>query len=315
VWLEREEVAVTAYRMEIGLVLPMFEAPGSGEKPSWTTIKAIALQAEAFGFDTVWIADELLWRVSSWPGPRGWWECVAMVGAVAAATSTIDIGTWVISALHRNPGLIVKSAETLDEISDGRFLLGLGAGHAGDQGATFGYPEDATVSRYEEALEIIVPALRGETVSREGQYHRARELEIRPRGPRPGRIPLMLGAHGPRTMRLAARHADIWSAFATESSLPAWFEPVLKRLEEACEDVGRDPVTLGRSIGVFVEPTDDHKAEATGFGVPISGSAAEIADAINRFGELAVTRVELILWPGNEQSVAAVEPVLQLLDR
>lgn len=306
---------MTAKRMEIGLVLPMFEEPGSGEKPPWTTIKAIALQAEAIGFDTVLIADELLWRIRSWPGPRGWWECVAIVGAVAVATSTIDIGTWVISALHRNPGLIVKSAETLDEISNGRFLFGLGAGHAGDQGATFGYPEDATVSRYEEALEIIVPALRGETVSREGKYHRVRELEIRPRGPRPGRIPLMLGGHGPRTMRLAARHADIWSAFATESSLPAWFEPMLKRFDEACEDVGRDPTTLGRSIGVFVEPTDDHNAEATGFGVPISGSSAEIAAAINRFGELEVNRVELILWPGNEQSLAAVEPVLQLLDR
>jgi alkanesulfonate monooxygenase SsuD/methylene tetrahydromethanopterin reductase-like flavin-dependent oxidoreductase (luciferase family) len=315
VWLEREEAALPANRIQLGLVLPMFEEPRSGEKPSWKTIKAMALQAEAIGFDTVWIADELLWRISSWSGPRGWWECVAMVGAVAAATSTIDIGTWVVSALHRNPGLIVKSAETLDEISSGRFLLGLGAGHAGDQGATFGYPEDATVSRYEEALEIIVPALRGETVSREGRYHRVRELEIRPRGPRPGRIPLMLGGHGPRTMRLAARHADIWSGYATESSLPAWFEPMVKRLEEACEDVGRDPATLGRSIGVFVEPTDDGSAEATGFGVPLSGSSVEIAEAINRFGELGLNRVELMLWPGNQQSLAAVEPVLRLLDR
>ena len=107
-----------------------------------------------------------------------------MVGAVAASTSTIGVGTWVLSALGRNPGLTVKIAETADEISNGRFLLGLGAGHAGDQGATFGYPVDKTVSRYEDALAIIVPALRGETVSSSGTYHQARDLEIRPRGPR-----------------------------------------------------------------------------------------------------------------------------------
>jgi alkanesulfonate monooxygenase SsuD/methylene tetrahydromethanopterin reductase-like flavin-dependent oxidoreductase (luciferase family) len=292
----------------------MLEKPQSGEKPSWATIRNMAQKAEAIGFDTVWVADELLWRVPSWPGPRGWWEAVSMAGAVAASTSTIGIGTWVLSALHRNPGLTVKIAETLDEISDGRFLLGLGAGHAGDQGATFGYPADKTISRYEEALQVIVPALRGETVSREGKYHRAQQLEIRPRGPRPGGVPLMLGAHGPRTMRLAARHADIWSAFATESSLPDWFVPMLDRLEESCADVGRDPRTLGRSIGVFVEPTDDHSAETTGLGIPITGSPADIAETITRFAEIGATRVELVLWPGTEESLDAVESVMDLLN-
>ncbi len=304
---------MTATRLELGLVLPMFESPQSGEKPPWATIRALAQRAEAIGFDTVWIADELLWRVSSWPGPRGWWECISIAGAVAASTSTISVGTWVVSALHRNPGLIVKSAETLDEISNGRFLFGFGAGHAGDQGATFGYPEDKTVSRYAEALEIIVPALRGETVSYEGEYHRARRLEIRPRGPRPGRIPLMLGGHGPRTMRLAARYADIWSGYATESSLPESFEPMLGQFEEACAEVGRDPATVGRSIGVFVEPTDEHSAEELGFGVPITGSPAEIAETVARFGEMGVTRVELIVWPGTEDSLEAVEPAVRLL--
>lgn len=295
-------------------MLPMLEKPLSGEKPSWPEIRNMAKHAEALGFDTVWVADELLWRIPDWPGPRGWWECVSMAGAVAASTSTVGVGTWVLSALHRNPGLTVKVAETLDEISGGRFILGLGAGHAGDQGATFGYPPDKTVSRYEEALEIVVPALRGEIVSSEGRYHHAQQLEIRPRGPRPGVIPLMLGAHGPRTMRLAARHADIWSAFATESSLPEWFAPMLDRLEEACVSVDRDPATLGRSIGVFVEPTDDHSAEATGLGVPISGSPAEIAETIARFGEIGVTRVELVPWPGTEESLDAIGPVIELLD-
>lgn len=300
-------------RLELGLVLPMFEEPQSGEKPTWTTIRSFAQRAEAIGFDTVWIADELLWRVPTWPGPRGFWECASMAGAVASATSTIGVGTWVLSALHRNPGLIVKTAETLDEISEGRFLFGLGSGHAGNQGATFGFPKDKTVSRYEEALEIIVPALRGDTVSHEGRYHTVNELDIRPRGPRPGRIPLMLGGHGPRTMRLAARHADIWSAFATESSLPEWFAPMVERFEEACTEVGRDPASVGRSIGVFVVPTELHDSVETGFGVPITGSPAEIAETIARFGDIGVTRVEFMLNPNTEDTLGAIEQVIGLL--
>lgn len=296
--------------LEIGLVLPMLEQPESGKKPSWVMIRSMAQRAEAMGFDTVWIADELLWRVPSWPAARGWWECVSMTGAVAASTSTVGVGTWVMSALHRNPGLTVKAAETIDEISGGRFLLGFGAGHAGNQGSTFGYPEDLTVSRYEEALNIVVPALRGDTVSLDGRYHQARELEVRPRGPRPGQIQLMLGAHGPRTMDLAVRHADIWSAFATESSLPQWFEPMLSRLDEVCAEIGRHPSSLGRSIGVFVEPGDHRSSEAAGLGVPITGSSGEIAETIQSFEQLGVTRVEVMLWPGTDDSLTAFEPAI-----
>ncbi len=297
----------------MGLVLPMLEQPASGEKPSWGRIKAMAQAAEDLGFDTVWVADELLWRVPDWAGPRGWWECVSMAGAVAASTSTIGVGTWVLSALHRNPGLTVKIAETLDEISGGRFILGLGAGHAGDQGRTFGYPEDATVSRYEEALNIVVPALRGDSVTFDGKYHRSRDLEVRPRGPRGGRIPLMLGGHGPRTMRLAASQADIWSAFATESSLPEWFGPMLERLDGICAEAERDTGSLRRSIGVFVEPGDLGVVEATGLGVPISGSTDQIADTLSRFGQLGIDRVEILPWPQDEKTLEAIQPAIHQL--
>jgi alkanesulfonate monooxygenase SsuD/methylene tetrahydromethanopterin reductase-like flavin-dependent oxidoreductase (luciferase family) len=116
-------------------------------------------------------------------------------------------------------------------------------------------------------------------------------------------------------MRLAARHADIWSAFATESSLPDWFEPMVGRLEEACLEVGRDPRTLERSVGVFVEPTDKREAEASGLGVPITGSPTEIAGTIARFEQIGVTRVEVMLWPGTEDSLDAVEPAIALLGR
>ena len=300
--------------LKVGLVLPLLEVVATGDKIPWATIRGQAMLAEEMGFDTVLVPDELLWRPAAWPGPRGFWECVSMTAAVAAATSRIEIGTWVLSALHRNPGLTAKVAETIDEISGGRFLLGLGSGHAGEQGEAFGYPLDRTIARYKEALQVIVPLLREGHADFHGEFHTVVDLLARPRGPRPGKIPIMLGAHGPRTMRLAARHADIWSGYAMESSLPAAFEPMLKAVDEACADVGRDPASLGRSIGVVVEPTDESGAEAADMGVPIRGSAAEIADTFRAFADMGVTRLELMLWPVIGPVVEAMAPVLAALD-
>lgn len=296
-----------------GLVLPMVEEPADGLKPTWLQIRAMAERAEQLGFDTVWTADEILWRNSEWPGPRGWWECLSMTGAVAACTSRVQVGTWVISALHHNPGMIASAAETLDEICGGRFVLGLGAGHAGGGAREFGYPADRTVSRYAEALEIIVPLLRGASVTFTGQFHRAQGAEVLPRGPRPGRIPLMLGGHAPRTMGLAARHADTWSAFATTSSLPETFRPMTAQLDQICEGIGRDPTSIGRSIGVFVEPGDAKVAEALGFGVAITGSTNQIAETIAGFAPVGVTRVELFPYPNTIDTLEQLAPVLAAL--
>jgi alkanesulfonate monooxygenase SsuD/methylene tetrahydromethanopterin reductase-like flavin-dependent oxidoreductase (luciferase family) len=301
-------------QLKLGLALPVMEDPHSREKPSWDLIKQTAQRAEEMGFDTVWVADELLWRVPDdwgWDGPCGFWEGVSMAGAVAACTTTVDVGTSVLSAANRNPGLTVKIAETLDEISNGRFVFGLGSGHPYDfgLGSAFGFPEDHTVSRYEEALEIIVPALRGHTVSFEGEYHRARDLEIRPRGPRPGGIPLMLAGHGPRTMRLAARHADIWNGFATESSQPEWFKPMLEQLDEACADVGRDPATLERSLCVAIDYSEEPRPGT------LAGSPSHLANTIARFADVGATSVEIMLEPATEASFDAIERMMDQFER
>ncbi len=298
----------------MGLVLDLLEDPQSGEASSWDGVRTRAQSAEAMGFDTVWLADELLWKVPSWPGPRGSWECVAMTGAVAASTSRIQVGTWVLSALHRNPGLTAKVVETLDEVCGGRFVFGFGAGHAGTQGEAFGYPLDKTVGRYEEALDIIIPLLREGNASYNGEYHRAADLINRPRGPRTNEIPIMLAGHGPRNIGLAVRYGDIWSAFATESSLPEAFSDMMDTVNEACENQARDPSTLGRSVGVFVEPTDVHVSEDLGFGTPLTGSPQEIATQVRRFAEMGFTMLELVALPNTDESVGALGEVLQILD-
>lgn len=298
--------------LEIGLVLPMGESFVDGSTVRWTEIRDLAVRAEAIGFDSVWTVDELLWRP---PEGRttGFWECVATTGAVAAATSRIKVGTWVLSALHRNPGITAEAVETIDEISGGRFVFGLGSGHAGRQANAFGLPEDRVFGRFEEAVEIIVPLLRQGHADFEGTFHAARDLEHRPVGPRPGRIPIMMGAKGPKMLQLAVRYADTWSWYVEERSDLAEFGPRLDALRAACEAAGRDPATIGRSAGIIVEPTPVTGA-AEVFGVPVRGTSEVIADAFRAFEAGGFTQVEVLLWPPTLAALEAMAPVVELLD-
>jgi alkanesulfonate monooxygenase SsuD/methylene tetrahydromethanopterin reductase-like flavin-dependent oxidoreductase (luciferase family) len=298
--------------IEIGLVLPMGDTFVDGSTARWVDIRDLALRAEELGFDTVWTADELLWRPAEGK-PQGWWEGVAMTAAVAAATSRVKVGTWILSALHRNPGITAKAVETIDEVSGGRFVFGLGSGHAGRQAHAFGLPEDHVYSRFEEALSIIVPLLRQGRADFEGTFHAARDLEQRPRGPRPGRIPIMIGASGPKMLRLAARDADIWSWYVQERSDLVEFGPRLAALEAACAEIGRDPATIGKSAGIVVEPTSFSGSEAV-FGPPVSGTAEEIADACRAFGAAGYTNLELVVWPPTLAALDALAPVIEMLD-
>ena len=297
---------------EIGLVLPMGDVFADDPAARWVDIRALALRAEEIGFDVVWTVDELLWLAPD-RDPRGFWECVAMTGAVAAATSRIKVGTWILSALHRNPGITAKAVETIDEISGGRFVFGLGSGHAGRQAHAFGLPEDHVYGRFEEAVQIIVPLLRQGRADFEGTFHAARDLEQRPIGPRPGRIPIMIGAKGPKMLRLAALHADIWSWYVEERSDLVEFGPRLTAFEAACVDAGRDPATVGKSAGIVVEPTSITGSEAV-LGTPVRGSAEEIADALRAFGAAGFTNIELLLWPPTLAALDAMASVIELLD-
>jgi len=294
---------------EVGVVLNTGQWVPELAQARWSELRAMALRAEALGFDTVWTPDELLWRPTD-PVPLGHWEGVAMAGAVAAVTSRIKVGTWVMSALHRNAGITAKAVETLDEISGGRFVFGLGSGHAGSQAHAFGLPEDKVFGRFEEALRVIVPLLREGHADFEGTWHAARGLTQKPQGPRPGRIPIMIGVHGPKGQRLAAQYADIWSCYATEKSDMSELGPRMATLEAACAEVGRDPATLGRSAGIFVSPlemTPDPTGEQ------ITGSAEHIADVIRTFRDGGYTQVELALTPPTVAAVEALAPVLELL--
>jgi len=281
---------------------------------NWSRIRWAASEAEDIVFDTVWVPDELLWKFPPDMSPMGTWECVAMASAVAEATDSVRVGTWVLSALHRNPGLSVKVAETIDEISGGRFLFGFGAGHAGTQGEAFGFPDDHTVGRYEEALDIVVGLLRAGEATHHGRYHSAVEQNNTPRGPQGDGMTLLLAGHGPRTVGLAVKHADIWSGYATTSSLPDAFVDLVQLVDRTCDERGRDPASLGKSIGVFLEPGDDGISEAVGLGVPIIGTPAETAETIHQFARMGVTMIEFVLVPFNERTMEYMADLVDVLD-
>ena len=291
---------------EIGIVLPIMQYGPDRATTRWPDIRAMAVRAEEIGFDTIWTPDELLWRMEDGP-PRGVWEGISMAGAVAAVTSRTKVGTWVMSALHRNPGIIAKAAETLDEISNGRFVFGLGAGHEWPgQAHAFGLPEDRIFARFEEALQVIIPLLRGGHADFEGTWHAARDLPQQPIGPRPNGIPILIGGNGPRGQRAAVLHADIWSGYAEERAHVDELGPRIATLEAVCDELGRDPTTLGRSAGVVVHPLEPAGARPE----VISGSPQEIAEAFRSFRDAGFTQLEIMFSPGTMEALEALAPVL-----
>ena len=293
---------------ELGIVMPIIQFGPDRETPRWVDIAAMAVRAEELGFDTIWTPDELLWRSDDRP-PQGVWDGVSMAGAVAAVTRRAKVGTWVLSALHRNPGIIAKTAETLDEISGGRFVFGLGAGHEWPgQAHTFGLPETQIFARFEEALKVIVPLMRAGHADFEGTFHAARDLPQRPQGPRPGAIPLLIGGNGPKGQRAAVRHADIWSAYVEERADVSEVGPRITSFEAICADEGRDPTSIGRSIGASVNPF----RAAGEMAAVVGGPPAEIAGTLLSFVDAGYTQVEMMFGPGTREALEALAPVVEL---
>ncbi len=296
-------------RPRIGVILPESERAMDGETPRWRDILAMAHLAEEVGFDSVWLTDHLIFGRED--GKFGPWESWSLVAALAATTSRVEIGTFVSCASFRNPALFAKMADTVDEVSGGRLILGLGAGWNEVEYRTFGYPFDNRVSRFEEAIQIIAPLLRDGRVDFEGRFYQARECELRPRGPRPHGLPIMVGTTGPRMLRIAARFADLWN---TLSIRPDGVPELNARVDEACRDVGRDPRTLGRTIETrvrFPELPQRRPDESE----MLSGPPQEVAAALREYARHDVVHLQLRVRPNNAAGIEAFGRVLDELDR
>ena len=296
--------------VEVGIFIGPVEGIMDGQTPRWNDILAIARTAEDIGVDSVWIPDMLMAGEDV-----GIWEGTSLVAALAATTSRVAIGTSVICTLYRNPALLAKMIDTIDEISGGRIVLGLGSGNPRPEFEQFGYPNSHHISRFEEALQIILGLLRNGQIDFEGTYYRARECELRPRGPRTEGPPVLIGARGPRMMRLTAQHADIWNWYTIyDRSHPDEMTEPLADMEAACSDVGRDPSSLRRSAAVAVAPTERVDSETIGLNNPITGSPEEIAETLREYGRKGFDEIQVVHYPHTPAGIEAMAPVLEALD-
>src|SRR5215216_3128002 len=234
----------------IGLFLPIGEVMLGGATAGWLDLLDFAHRAEDLGFDSLWVPDHFLLGSDDDSEPIGGWECWSLLAALAATTTRVELGSLVSCTGYPNPALLAKVAGTVDEISGGRLVLGLGAGWAESEFHAFGVPFDHRVSRFEEALQIIGPLLRAGHVDFDGAYYQARDCELRPPGPRRHGPPIMIGGSGPRMLGLTARYADAWNA--DFGSTPESIRFLNDAVDAACQEVGRDPATLERSASVLV---------------------------------------------------------------
>ena len=292
--------------LRLGLNLPFSDGQMAGRTPRWADILAMARKGEAIGFDSVWISDHLGFGdpEGEW---RGSWESWTLLTAVAASTERVMLGTYVTCAPFRNPALLAKMAETLDEVSGGRVILGLGAGWNEPEFRAYGFPFEDRFDRFEDSLRIICSMLRTGTAHHDGVAAQARGARLEPRGPRPAGLPVMVGTAGPRLLRLTAELADHWNG----SLRPIGeLEELLRRVDEACQAVGRDPATLTRSAEVLVRtlpadpdaPPDDRE---------LVGSPGEIADRLRAYARLGIDELQVQLRPNTLEAVAAFKPVLE----
>ena len=299
--------------LKVGIFFPHVEREMGGATPRWSDVLAMAQTVEAMGFDSFWLPDHLLFRPEG-EEPQGQWECWTLLAAVAAGTTRVEIGPFVSCSSFRNPALLAKMADTVDEISGGRLILGLGAGWNEAEYVAFGYPFDHRVSRFEEAVTIIHGLLRNGFVDFDGQFYSARDCELRPRGPRSNGPPIMIGSTGDRMLRQTARFADGWNAFFWSfGNDPSGIPAVRQAVDAACLEAGRAPATLERTVAVLVALPG---ATGTWFQEPpLAGSAEEIAEALRAYAREGISHVQLRLDPNTLDGLAALEPVLAILDQ
>jgi len=263
--------------MHIGAVVRLGPAHEGAAPARYPAIRDMACRMEAAGLDSIWVYDHLLYR---WPGrpTDGIWECWTVLSALAQATQRVQLGTLVMCTPFRNPALLAKMASTLDEISGGRLILGLGAGWHQPEFDAFGVPFDHRGGRFQEALEIIHPLLRSGSVDYHGTYYSAPECELVPRGPRPAGPPILVAGKGPRMLTLTARYADSWNtAWHAE---PADAVPRIASMHAACTAAGRDPATLEITVGVPVAYPDLGPASVAN---QLSGTPEQVASILAGF--------------------------------
>jgi probable F420-dependent oxidoreductase len=296
--------------VKIGLLVFLANDREHNRARPYETIRAIAQQVETDGFDSLWLADHLFYRDPGEP-TRGVWECWTMLSALAEATQRVEIGTLVLCNSFRHPAILAKMATTLDEVSHGRLILGIGAGWNEPEYQAFGLPFDHRVDRLEEALQILMPLLRDGHVDFAGAYYHARDCDIVPRGPRSEGPPLLVGSEGgPRMLKLTARYADLWNT--GYMGKPETMAEPLAKMEAACREIGRDSSTLGITALIGLWFPDLQAKQPSFFDKPLSGTPQDIAAAMRGYAALGVQHIMFQCEPYIPEAIHRLTEALHL---
>jgi alkanesulfonate monooxygenase SsuD/methylene tetrahydromethanopterin reductase-like flavin-dependent oxidoreductase (luciferase family) len=285
----------------------------------WPELLSMARAAEDAGFDSVWVGDHLLYDL---PGgvTRGPWEAWTSLAAIAVATRRVEIGPLVASTSFHAPAMLAKQAATVDAISNGRLILGLGAGWNEREYRAFGFPYDHRVSRFEEAFTVIRTLLRDGHTDFDGAYYRAENCVLDPKPSRPGGPPLMLGSIGPRMMRIGLPHVDAWNVWWSDYGNTAeGFAAVKGRVDEAAAQVGRRAEDISATAALLVAlPGGSGRVMGENSKPPVpavQGSPEDIAAHISGMSEAGAQHLQLVVDPITQDSVERLADTLAVLDR
>jgi alkanesulfonate monooxygenase SsuD/methylene tetrahydromethanopterin reductase-like flavin-dependent oxidoreductase (luciferase family) len=287
--------------MRIGVTVPLgYGDLEDGRAPTFQQTLEFSARAEKAGLDSIWVFDHLIFRFPDEPD-EGLQEAWTTLSALAPVVPRVELGALVMCSSFRNAGLMAKMGQTLDDLSGGRLILGLGCGWHEPEYDAFGFPFDHLVGRFEEDLEVVRRLLDGDKVDFQGRWSRYQGAQLLP--PPARRTPILVAAKGERMLRLTAKWADAWNT--------AWFGAVddtvrerLADLDAACAEVGRERGEIRRTIGIrLFDPgmrgddarsTDAHAAgladlfdelEAVGFSDAIVWSISKSPAAVDRIGE------------------------------
>ena len=297
----------------IGVQLPEVE-----RRVDWPELVAMARTAERAGFDSLWVGDHLLYDMPD-GSVRGPWEAWTTLAGLAAVTERIDLGPLVAATAFHAPAMLAKQAATVDAISGGRLIVGLGAGWNEREFTAFGLPYDHRVSRFAEAFTIVRALLRDGHADFHGTYHQVTDCTLDPPPVRPGGPPLWLGSVGPRMLRIGLPYADAWNVWWSDYGNSAeGFAAVRERVEQAAATAGRAPGEVAATAAVLVRlPGGVGRQSAytpESAIAPVEGTPADIARHISALAHAGAAHVQLVVDPITRESIEWLGEVLAVLD-
>lgn len=291
--------------MKVGVQLPEVERP-----VAWREVRDIARCVEEQGFDSLWVGDHLLYKDDQ--GTRGPWEAWSMLAALGEVTEKVQLGPLVAATSFHSPAMIAKKAATVDEISGGRLILGLGAGWNKTEYEAFGFAYDNRVSRFEEAFTIIRTLVRDGAIDFDGKYYQLREMELAP--PARSDLQLMVGSNGARMLDITAPHIDLWNTWHVWfENTPAGLRPLMANVDRAEHKSGREPGSIGRTAAVLVQLeggigrlAGSERPDAP----PLTGSVQQMAEVFKGYSDVGIDHIQLVLDPIDVRSVETMGAAL-----